>query len=144
MPHINPSDQELKRILISAQTIAMVGASSNPEKPSHGIMRQLLAAGYRVIPVNPSEKEVHGHAAVAALTDIAEKVDIVDVFRRAEYTPPIAEQTAAIKAPVLWLQLGIINEETARRGKALGLTVIMDRCIGETHRKLSIPTKSPR
>jgi uncharacterized protein len=144
MPHTNPDDQELRRILESAETIAMVGASSNPEKPSHRIMEQLLAAGYRVIPVNPTEKEVLGQSAVAALSDIREKVDIVDVFRRAGETPPLVEQTVAIGAPVLWLQLGIANDETARLGKARGLTVIMDRCIGRTHRDLGIPRKTRR
>ena len=141
--HVNPSDDQLRTILASAKTIAMVGASANPDKPSHGIMKQLLAAGYRVIPVNPKDDEVLGVKAVASLADIHEPVDIVDVFRRAEDTPPIADEAAAIGAKTLWLQLGISNEETARRAEAHGLVLIMDKCIGATHRALHIPARSP-
>ncbi len=141
MSHTNPSDDQLRAILVGAKTIAMVGASENPEKASHRIMKQLLEAGYRVIPVNPTETSVLGQPAVGKLADIHEPVDIVDVFRRSEDTPPIADEAAALGARTLWLQLGISNEETAARAKARGLTVIMDRCIGATHRQLRIPTR---
>lgn len=141
MPHVNPTDEELRTLLTSSQTIAMVGASSDPEKPSHRIMEQLLAAGYHVIPVNPAEKEVWGQKAYGSLQDIREQVDIVDVFRRAEDTPPIADQAVAMGAKALWLQLGIANEEAAERAKAGGLIVVMDKCIGRTHRELKIPPK---
>lgn len=134
----NPSDEELRRLLTQARTIAMVGASSNPERPSHRIMKQLLAAGYRVIPVNPLEREVLGQRAVPSLADIREKVDIVDVFRRPEVTPSIADEAVAIGAGTLWLQQGISNEEAARRARAGGLVVVMDKCIGQTHRELGI------
>lgn len=142
MSHQNPTDDELRTILVKAKTIAMIGASNNPEKPSHRIFGQLLAAGYRVIPVNPRETEVHGQKAVGALADIVEPVDIVDVFRRSEDTPAIADEAIAAKAKVLWLQLGVTNEDAAARAKAAGLTVIMDKCIGATHRALHIPAKS--
>jgi predicted CoA-binding protein len=142
MPHVNPTDEELRALLGSSQTIAMVGASSDPAKPSHRIMEQLLAAGYHVIPVNPTEKEVLGRKAYASLDDIGEKVDIVDVFRRSEDTPPIAEQAVAIGARALWLQLGIANEQAAERAKAGGLMVVMDRCIGRTYRELEIPPRT--
>ena len=141
MPHQNPPDETLRRILLEARTIAMVGASSNPEKPSHGIMKQLLAAGYDVIPVNPRESAVLGRTAVATLAAIGRPVDIVDVFRKAEDTPPIATDAIAIGAKVLWLQTGISNEETATRAKVAGLTVVMDKCIGATHRALHIPRR---
>ena len=141
MPHINPSDEELKRLLIDAKTIAMMGASANPEKPSHGIMKRLLAAGYHVIPVNPRETEVLGQKAYASLDAITEPVDIVDVFRRGEDTPPIADETARIGAKAIWLQVGISNEETAERAKAAGLTVVMNKCIGATHDALKVPPK---
>jgi predicted CoA-binding protein len=139
---MNPTDDELRAILMAAKTIAMVGASDNPEKPSHRIFKELLAAGYHMIPVNPRETSVLGVPAVATLADIHEPVDIVDVFRRAEDTPPIADEAAAIGAKVLWLQLGISNDDTAARAKAKGLTVVMDKCVGATHRALHIPPKS--
>jgi predicted CoA-binding protein len=141
MSHINPSDEELKRLLVEAKTIAMVGASSNPEKPSHGIMKRLLAAGYHVIPVNPHETEVLGQKAYASLAAIPEPIDIVDVFRRAEDTPPIADEAAKIRAKAIWLQQGISNEETADRAKAAGLIVVMNKCIGATHLALQVPRK---
>jgi predicted CoA-binding protein len=142
MPHQNPSDETLRTLLTEARTIAMVGASSNADRPSHGIMKKMLAAGYRVIPVNPRETEVLGQKAFASLRDIPEKVDIVDVFRRAEDTPPIADEAVAIGAKAIWLQSGISNDETARRAEAGGLLTIMDACIGVEHSLLRIPPKT--
>jgi predicted CoA-binding protein len=142
MPHQNPSDDQLRKLLTDARTIAMVGASSTPDKPSHGIMKKLLAAGYRVIPVNPRETEVLSQKAFASLRDIPEKVDIVDVFRRADDTPPIADDAVAIGAKAIWLQSGITNEDTARRAEAGGLLAIMDACIGVEHSLLRIPPKT--
>src|SRR5437899_3254715 len=107
MPHVNPSDAQLGEILTSARSIAVVGASSKIDRPSHGIMRILIAAGFRVIPVTPNEASVLGRKAYASLEEITEPVDIVDVFRRAEEAPAIAEQAVKIGAKVLWLQLGI-------------------------------------
>jgi predicted CoA-binding protein len=104
-------------------------------------MKKMLAAGYHVIPVNPRETEVLGQKAFASLRDIPEKVDIVDVFRRAEDTPPIADDAVAIGAKALWLQSGISNDETARRAQAGGLMTIMDACIGVEHSLLRIPPK---
>lgn len=138
MSHTNPSDDELRAILTRARTIAMVGASSNPDKPSFRIFQQLLAAGYHVIPVNPRETEVHGQRAVASLADIDEPIDIVDVFRRSEDTPAIAREAIAANAKVVWLQLGVTSDEAAALASAAGLTVIMDKCIGATHRALGI------
>ncbi len=137
-PHVNPSDDELRALLESARTIAIVGASSNPERSSHGIMRRMLAVGYHVIPVNPKETEVLGQRAVASLGDIEGRVDIVDVFRRSEETPAIADQAIAIGARALWLQEGVVNEDAAARAKAAGLVVVMDRCIGSMHRALGV------
>jgi predicted CoA-binding protein len=142
MPHQNPADETLRTLLTEARTIAMVGASSSPDKPSHGIMKKMLAAGYHVIPVNPRETEVLGQKAFASLRDIPEKVDIVDVFRRPEDTPPIADEAAAIGAKAIWLQSGISNEETARRAEAAGLLAVMDACIGVEHSLLRIPPKT--
>ena len=133
---MNPTDDELKKILTTAKTIAMVGASENPEKPSHRIFKDMLAAGYHMIPVNPRETSVLGVKAVASLAEIKEPVDIVDVFRRSEDTPPIADEAAQIGAKVLWLQAGISNDETAARARAHGMTIVMDKCIGVAHRTL--------
>jgi predicted CoA-binding protein len=141
MPFENPSDDRLRELLTEADTIAMVGASSNLERPSHGVMRKLLAAGYRVIPVNPNEKEVLGQKAYASLSEVPVTVDIVDVFRRAEATPPIAEQAVQIGAKALWLQQGVINQEAAATASAGGLIVVMDRCIAVAHSLLRIPRK---
>jgi len=136
VPHINPPDDVLRSILTESKTIAIVGASSNPEKPSHGVMKHLLDSGYRVIPVNPKETEILGQKAVASLADIDEPIDIVDVFRKSEDTPGIADEAVAAGARVLWLQLGVENDEAARRAGHAGLAVIMNKCIKATHRAL--------
>jgi len=141
MPHRNPSDQDLKRLLSAASTIAVVGASSNPERPSNGIMRKLKSVGYRVIPVNPNEAEVLGERAYASLLDIPEPIDIVDVFRRAEYTPAIADDAVKVGAKALWLQSGVSNEDAAARATTGGLVVVMNACIGVMHAMLQIPRK---
>jgi len=142
MSHQNPSDQELRQLLTDATVIAMVGASSNPEKASHGIMQKLQRAGYRVIPVNPKDTEILGERSYASLVDVPERIDIVDVFRRAEDTPGIADEAVTIGAKVLWLQTGIVSEEAAARGKQGGLVVVMDACIGSTHSLLRVPAKT--
>jgi predicted CoA-binding protein len=141
MAHQNPSDQELKQLLTDATTIAMVGASSNPEKASYGIMQRLQKSGYRVIPVNPRETEILGERAYPSLIDVPERIDIVDVFRRAEDTPGIADEAVTIGAKVLWLQTGIVSEDAAGRATKGGLAVVMDACIAATHSLLRIPEK---
>jgi predicted CoA-binding protein len=128
----------LRHILETSQTIAMVGASSNPSKPSHDIMKGLLGAGFTVIPVNPTETEVLGRRAYPSLEDIPDRVDIVNVFRRPEQAPEIADAAGKIGARVLWLQTGIVSEEAARRARAGGLEVVMDECIGGTTARLRI------
>ena len=138
MAHSNPSDEALRDLLSSARTIALVGASSDSDRPAHGVMKFLLRQGFHVIPVSPGETEVLGQKAYASLADIPEAVDIVDVFRRAETTPPIADEAVAIGAKAFWLQLGIVSEEAARRAAAGGLIVVMDRCIAVTSRELGI------
>ena len=139
--HQNPSDDELRRILTEARVIAMVGASSDPSKASHGMMKRMLASGYDVIPVNPNEADVLGRRACGSLRDVPVKIDIVDVFRRAEATPPVADEAVAAGAKVLWLQLGIRNEDAAARATAGGLTVVMDNCIGVAHSLLGVPDR---
>ncbi len=129
--HENPFSSILKKILSEAKTIALVGASSNPNRPSHAIMERLQRVGYRVIPVNPNEVNILGETVYASLLDIPKNisVDIVNVFRRPEYTLPIAQEAASIKAKTLWLQSGVYNEEAAHYAHTHGLTVVMDLCI---------------
>ena len=137
----NPTDAVLRDLLTNAKVIAIVGASANPDKASHGIMLKLQRSGYRVIPVNPRETEVLGERAYSSLLDVPEKIDIVDVFRRSEDTPPIADDAVTIGATALWLQSGIANDEAAAKARAGGLTVVMDACIGTMHALLRIPKK---
>ena len=128
----------IEAILRDAKTIAVVGLSGDPDKPSYGIAQALQHYGYRVIPVNPRETEVLGEKSYAALAEIPVAVDIVNVFRRADQTPPIATEAVAIGAKCLWLQSGIVSEEAAAIGRAGGLLVIMDHCIMVEHRKLGL------
>ena len=141
MAHANPSDPDVKQLLTDATTIAMVGASSNPDKASYGIMQKLQSVGYRVIPVNPRETEILGERSYPSLADVPEHIDVVDVFRRAEDTPGIADEAVTIGAKTLWLQTGIVSEDAAARAVAGGLTVVMDACIGATHSLLRVPRK---
>src|SRR5437762_8211724 len=136
VPHTNPSDSVIRNLLRSARRLAVVGASSNPERPSYGVMRKMQAAGYRILPVNPNETDVLGEKAYASLDDIEGPVDVVVVFRRPEHTPAVAEQAVRNGAKALWLQQGIVNEEAARI--ASGLTVVMDECIAVAHSRLGI------
>jgi uncharacterized protein len=129
------NDDEIRRLLENSKTIAVVGLSSSPMRPSHGVGEYLQRAGYKIIPVNPNEEKVLGEHAVARLEDIREKVDIVDVFRRPEFVLEVAESAVAIGAKALWLQEGVINEEAAKRARAAGLFVAMDRCIFKEHAK---------
>jgi len=129
----NPPDDVRRRLLEEAKTIAVVGLSDNPERTSHQIAAALQAAGYRIIPVNPNVTEVLGERAVTSLTEIAEPVDIVNVFRRSEHTVPVAEEAVKIGAKALWLQEGVYNEEAARIAQEGGLVVVMDRCIKVDH-----------
>ncbi len=132
-----PSDQELRSILGDARTIAVVGLSSNPERPSYEVAEFLQSKGYRIVPVNPNETEVLGERAYASLLEVPEEIaiDVVDVFRRAEHTPEVAEQAVARGAKVLWLQEGIANDDARRIGEDAGLTVIMGVCIKKHGRR---------
>lgn len=126
---------EIRRLLQESETIAVVGLSSSPMRPSFGVASYLQHAGYKVIPVNPNEKSVLGERAVARLEDIREKVDIVDVFRRSEFVSGIAESAISIGAKALWLQEGVVDEEAAKRARGAGLFVAMDVCILKEHAK---------
>ncbi len=124
----------ITKILRESRTIAVVGLSSNPMRPSHGVSEYLQSAGYRVIPVNPNETEVLGERCYAWLEDVPEKIDIVDIFRRAEFVPQVVESAIRVGAKVVWMQLGIENEEAAEKARAAGLAVIEDACILIEHK----------
>lgn len=121
------------RILRQAKTIAMVGLSSNPFRPSHFAAIYMLAEGYTVIPVNPREQEILGQRCYASIRDIPVPVDIVDIFRDPKAVPPIVEDAIAIGAKVVWMQLGVINEQAAARAREAGLEVVMDACVKIEH-----------
>jgi len=130
--------EKLLRIYAETKTIAVVGASADEMKAAHQIPRYLQSQGYRIIPVNPRGGEVLGEPVFRSLTDIDVPVDVVDVFRPAQEAPAIARQAIAIGAKVLWLQIGIESEEARQLAEAAGLTVIMNRCMGETHGELGL------
>ncbi|NYD80942.1 CoA-binding protein [Brucella intermedia] len=125
-------DDQIREILLSIRTIALLGASPKPERPSNGVMEFLLSKGYRVIPVNPGQagKDIHGQRVVARLADIDEPVDMVDVFREPYSLPGIVDEVLAMqpRPKILWTQLGVVNEEAGNRAREAGLTVVMDRC----------------
>ena len=131
-----PPDDVIRALLLARPTIAVVGASARPERPSHGVMESMLAAGYRMIPVHPAHPRVLGIDTYPDLAAIPEAVEVVDVFRRAEATPDVARQAVAKGAKVLWLQLGVVNWEAHRIARDAGLTVVMDRCIWIEHLRL--------
>jgi predicted CoA-binding protein len=122
-------------ILKTYKTIAVVGLSSNPTRPSHSVASYMQDAGYRIIPVNPNEKKVLGEKSYARVEDVPEKIEIVDIFRRAEDVPPVVESAIRARAKVVWMQLGIENERAGEKARAAGLTVVMDACILIEHKK---------
>lgn len=132
------SDEEIRSVFDDARTIAVVGLSSKPHRPSHEVARFLQSTGYRIIPVNPNEREVLGERAYASLTDVPDGIDVVDVFRRSEETPDVAREAVVAGAKVLWLQEGVVNEEAKRIGEEGGLKVFMDMCMSKEARRLGI------
>lgn len=129
----NPSNERLKELLESAKTIAVVGLSANTERTSYQIAKIMQDNGYRIIPVNPTIDEVLGEKAYPSLTEIQEKVDIINVFRRPEYLPSIAKEAALTDCNIFWAQQGIVNEEAYHYLKDRNFTVIMDLCIKVVH-----------
>jgi uncharacterized protein len=123
------NDREIKELLRTSKTIAVVGLSSNPMRPSFGVSRFLQRQGFRVIPVNPNETEVLGERAYASVKDVPDSIDIVNVFRRPARVPEVVDDALAKGARCLWMQEGVVNHEAARMAEAAGLPVVMDRCI---------------
>jgi len=125
-------------LLLRAKTIAVVGLSDNPMRPSHGVSAYMQAAGYRIIPVNPQIAEALGEKSYPSLLEIplevAKKIDLVDAFRRPEFVDEIVEQTMQLKIPAIWLQEGVVNERAAEKARKAGMLVVMNRCVLKEHR----------
>lgn len=132
----NPSDQQIADLLRTARTIAVVGLSDNPARPSYEVASYLQSQGYEIVPVNPTIEQSLGRKAHASLREVEGPVDIVDIFRRSEEVDGVVEEAVAIGAKAVWMQLGVINEGAARKAREAGLTVVMDRCIKVEHRRL--------
>jgi hypothetical protein len=133
------NNEQLREILSNAKTIASVGLSSSDEKESYHIVAYLQEQGYRIIPVNPTAKEILGEKAYASLSEIPNKVDVVQLFRKSEDVPPYVDEAIRIGAKVIWMQVGIENEEAAAKARAAGLQVVMNACMRITHRTLIGP-----
>lgn len=131
-----PTDAELRHILQTTRTIAVVGLSADPEKPSHEVAAYLQAQGYRIVPVNPRGGMILGETVYPDLATVPGPIDLVDVFRSAEACADVARQAVAVRAKALWLQLGIVNEEAERLARTAGLAVVMDRCTLREHQRL--------
>ena len=129
-----PSDP-IHELLSRIKTIAVVGLSDSPLRPSHGVSAYMQSHGYRIIPVNPHITEALGENSYPSLAVVPEKIDLVDVFRRPEYVDEIVQQAIQLKIPAIWLQEGVINERAAEKARKAGMFVVMDRCVLKEHRK---------
>jgi len=127
---------EIAEILRNSRTVAVVGLSDKPERPSFQVAEYLMANGYAIIPVNPNIASWKGIKAYPSLSEVTVKVDVVDIFRKSEDVPPIVDDAVAIKAKAVWMQLGIVNEAAAAKARAAGIDVVMDRCMKIEHMKL--------
>lgn len=136
---LNPDAEERRALLKKIRTIAVLGLSPKPERPSYRVASQLQSFGYRVILVRPGIDTLLGERVYANIIDIDEPIDLVNVFRRSEYLPQIVEECLARGVPALWAQLGIVDQEAAARARNGGMTVIMDRCIAIDYRELMAP-----
>ncbi len=132
----NPSRERIKQILEQAGNIAVVGLSDKPDRTSHMVALAMQDKGYRIIPVNPNERESLGEKAYANLEEVPEKIDIVNIFRRSEFVSPVVVAAIAIGAKAIWMQEGVEDEQAAERATKAGLLVVMDRCILKEHMRL--------
>jgi predicted CoA-binding protein len=130
-----PSADPIFDILTKYKSIAVVGLSSNPARPSYGVTEYMQSSGYHIIPVNPNETDVLGEPSYASLEEVPQKIEIVDVFRRPEVIAPVVDAAIRAGAKVIWMQLGIANEAAAEKARAAGITVVMDACMLVEHKK---------
>jgi predicted CoA-binding protein len=132
----NPTDETIRAILSTPQTIAVMGCSPSPDRDSHRIAQLLQRKGHRMIPVNPGHQEILGEKCYHTLRDIPVQIDMVDIFRRSEFVAPIVDEAIAVGAKIVWMQLGVIDAEAAKKAQQAGLTVVMDRCPAIEYRRL--------
>jgi predicted CoA-binding protein len=125
---------QIGELLKRSKTIAVVGLSDSPLRPSYGVSAYMQSHGYHIIPVNPTIRGALGEKAVSSLSEIPGKIDIVDVFRRSEFVPEVVDEAIRLKVPAIWLQEGVIHEEAAEKARKAGILVVMDRCILKEHR----------
>ncbi len=132
--------EALRDILGAARTIAVVGLSPTPERPSHGVARYLQGAGYRIVPVNPHHAVILGERSYPTLTAAAldHIIDVVDVFRRSEFAGPIVDEAIRVRPRLIWLQLGVVDAAARERARAAGIPCVMDRCLMVDHRALGV------
>ena len=128
--------EKIAELLRSAKRIAVVGLSSNPMRISYAVSEYMQSQGYRVIPVNPMIRESLGEKAYATLREVPEKIDIVNLFRRSEFVPEVVEEAIRLKVPAIWMQEGVVHEEAAKKARAAGIFVVMDRCLLKENRRL--------
>jgi len=133
-------DENIQELLRNARTIAVVGLTNDPSRPSYAVSTYLQSNGYQVVPINPKLSEVLGEKAYPSLSEAArsEEIDIVDVFRRPDAVPAIVDEVVALGLPVLWLQETVVHEDAAARARKAGITVVMDKCILKEHRRLGL------
>lgn len=133
----NEEQQTIEKILRTAKTVATVGFSSDPEKPSHKVPTYLHEQGYRVVPVNPRLKTALGETCYASVSEVPDKLDVVQIFRPSDEVGPIVDEAIAAGAKAVWMQLGIADEEAAARARAAGLDVVMNQCMKVQHTRWS-------
>jgi predicted CoA-binding protein len=129
-----PQSDPIADVLRRSRTIAVVGLSCNPFRPSHGVSAYIQSHGYRIIPVNPNITECLGEKAYGSLLDVPEKIDIVDIFRRPEFVEEVVDQAIQLNVPAIWMQEEVIHEKAAEKARKAGIFVVMDRCILKEHR----------
>lgn len=130
----SPQSDSITDLLRRSKTIAVVGLSCNPLRPSHGVSAYLQSHGYHIIPVNPNIEECLGEKAYRSLLEVPEKIDIVDIFRRSEFVEEVVDQAIQLKIPAVWMQEEVVNESAAEKARRAGIFVVMDRCILKEHR----------
>ncbi len=128
--------EQISRLLKNAKTIAVVGLSDDPMRVSYDVAEYMQSQGYRIVPVNPAIVESLGEKAYPTLSEVPEKIDIVNVFRRPEFVPEVVEEAIRLGVPAIWMQEGVVHEEAAEKARAAGIIVVMDRCILKEHRRL--------
>jgi hypothetical protein len=133
LPEFNPEDEEIRGILENNRTIAVVGLSANPDRDSHRVARYLKEQGYQIVPVNPKAEEILGQKCYASLKEIPFSVDIVDIFRKIEAIPAVVDEAIATGAKVVWMQLGLAENQSAQKARSAGLQVVMNKCIKIEH-----------